>query len=247
MFKRNSAYYLLLDHAMRNFEIVWNRKVRAGGVYSITPALSCEELNPADKLTPRFAEFEFGFEERPAFDISIPLDGGDDVGMSFRGRIDRIDSNDAGTLVNVVDYKTGKADSLVSKAGKKIQDLLYPLALAGTSQFTGAIRFNSLYLTLNDAVDQSAVIRLGLPEESGSKNRTIEETHELLLDNLTVFAEAVLTGRFPISQEKNSEDSLYCPACKKIGARATYRATMFGRDEADESSEPVERAENVED
>jgi hypothetical protein len=51
-------------------------------------------------------EFSFGYRGRSGEPIALVL--GDGSSISFRGRIDRVDSSPDGTSLRVVDYKTGK-------------------------------------------------------------------------------------------------------------------------------------------
>ncbi len=228
IFERNAAHYLRLDDTARNYEIEWGRKVEPGGVFAVSgKKYQCEELALDDKLSPLFAEFPFGDLGKDPFEFVVEIEDGHSISLKFRGRIDRVDANPARTNVSIIDYKSSKASSLLTKAGKKIQDLIYPLAILEHSEFSDPKKITSLYLTMNDSVSESAVIRLGSQGESGAEPRGTETTKEILHDVLLGFTGSFIGGTFPPSQATKSKSGTYCPTCLKVGVRLAHRATMM--------------------
>ena len=227
IFERNAAHYLRLDDVSRSYAIEWNRKVEPGGVFAIAgKKYQCEELAPEDKLSPLFAEFPFGEMGKDPFEFVVEIDDDHSISLKFRGRIDRVDANRDRTNVSIIDYKSSKASSLLSKAGKKIQDLLYPLAILQHSEFSETNRVTSLYLTMNDSVAESATVRLGTQGDSGAAAREIDTTKEILSEVLLSFAGSFVNGSFPPAQATKSKSGTYCPTCLKVGVRIAHRATI---------------------
>ncbi len=230
IFERNLDQFLLIDHAARNFDIEWNVKIGPGGTYkSNKQTLQLKELESEFKLAPRLAEVEFGIDGIPTLDIDVENGDEPPVTLRFRGRIDRVDSNVEGTSVTAIDYKSGKASVLLEKSGKKIQDLVYPLAVLKMAGFENAQQVNSLYLALNDSLDDSGVVRLGSRGEVGSNEKSAAEMTEILTALLEGFALSYRTGNFPPRQEKENERGTFCATCLKLGVRTAFRSSVHSQ------------------
>lgn len=101
---------------------------------------------------PIFVEKRFGFDVPDTMPpLSIEIASG--VRVRFRGLIDRVDSNQAGTLVTVIDYKSGSSSSYRDMdrdplaAGRRLQLPIYGLAIRALTSATARIEAQYWFMT----------------------------------------------------------------------------------------------------
>ena len=163
-----------------------------------------------------FVEAEWSFEK-----AVITLDDGRE--LAFRGRIDRVDRADDGTLI-VYDYKTGAADGFERiangddplGAGTRLQLPIYAIAVRGALG-SGTARVHASYWF---ASEREKFRRVGY---------TLEPAHEdTLRTTLGVLAGTVEAGAFLAVPGKKDRDSYkncrFCPYDRVCGAGDRARA-----------------------
>lgn len=101
---------------------------------------------------PILVEKRFGFDVPDAMPpLSIEIASG--IQVRFRGLIDRVDSNQAGTLVTVIDYKSGSPSSYRDMdrdplaAGRRLQLPIYGLAIRALTKATARIEAQYWFMT----------------------------------------------------------------------------------------------------
>jgi len=159
----------------------------------------------ANSLVPRHFEYRFGAKHKELADHPEPFvveAGGAPVRVE--GTVDRIDAGDG--RFRIVDYKSGKAlrhTNLGEKIdrGVRLQLALYAMAVA---EFFRA-----------DAESVSGTIKpLVMGDTKPAKFAfALHEKREALLETLTIFIRAILSGTFPAFPNEDDEFNAckYCP------------------------------------
>jgi ATP-dependent helicase/nuclease subunit B len=135
------------------------------------------------RARPIQVELAFGDGDDDA--VSLPLRDGRT--MSFRGRADRVDRRDDGTLV-VTDYKTGKGDAYKGIDGDPVQGgatLQLGLYAEAAQQLLGAPASEAHYWMVNPG---AAFVRYGYP--------WTDDRRERLIDVVSAIADGIEGGVF---------------------------------------------------
>ncbi|MDQ2649443.1 MAG: PD-(D/E)XK nuclease family protein [Actinomycetota bacterium] len=160
--------------------------------------------------SPHAVELAFGFDEGgPPIDVPLP----DGRALRIRGRVDRIDVADDGT-VHVVDYKTGKPDSYRGlteeepiAAGTRLQLPIYGLAARQhVGRSDAPVRAEYWFATKRGRYE-----RIGYPVTEG----VLATTGEVLGTIVT----SIEAGVFASRPEKDKSTSIFidCHACDPDG------------------------------
>jgi RecB family exonuclease len=148
------------------------------------------ELRRSDHTSPELHEWGFGYGERhrqegDAGDIDLHLDAGS---FPVRGRIDRVDRLESGTMA-VWDYKTGSQSSFSRseplKHGQKLQWALYALILE--QERSEEVSESGYFFTS----EKEMGTRLSFPMDETNRSDTNEVVSQL--------ASLARSGSFPIS------------------------------------------------
>ena len=169
------------------------------------------QVRGALATAPHTSEVTFGGVGEPA--VPVTLDDGSIVHL--RGAIDRVDLDADGTVVGVVDYKSGKSASFKAKLGipmargripvrEKVQDLVYDAAARAIYPDVGEVAVRFVFVP-----DTGEVTVLPADHELDRP-----ATLQRLLDDMRT---AGKDARFPPNPRGEYE---YCPVCKRLGRRA---------------------------
>jgi hypothetical protein len=184
-------------------------------------AVDADEVRADPPVTPLATEQRFGFEGEPVVEVRLS----DDVVVRLRGSIDRVDIDEAGTHVGVIDYKTNSANKFDVKLGggknpdperrEKVQDLVYDAA--ARSLFPAATSIDVRFVFVPNRGAGVVVVNADHePDRPGTLNEILATMHV-----------AGLTGAFP----PNPRPKDYCPVCKRLGRTARKVAGLADEDE----------------
>ena len=169
------------------------------------------QVRGALATSPITSEVTFGGVGEPA--VPVTLDDGSIVHLC--GAIDRVDLDADGTVVGVVDYKSGKSASFKDKLGipmarggirvrEKVQDLVYDAAARAIYPDVGEVAVRFVFVP-----DAGEVTVLAADHELDPP-----ATLQRLLDDMRT---AGKDARFPPNPRGEYD---YCPVCKRLGRRA---------------------------
>jgi RecB family exonuclease len=148
-----------------------------------------ERERRASRRRPLQVEYGFGYGEVPPVELALPTGG-----LSFRGKIDRADIGEDGSIT-VIDYKTGRSDrfEVIAKdpvdAGRHLQLPIYALAARSLAQAADApVRAEFRFVGPRPVKDGTFAISIEL--DDGVRER--------LLGTVDVLTKTVATGLFPM-------------------------------------------------
>jgi ATP-dependent helicase/nuclease subunit B len=188
-----------------------------------------ESQRRASRRRPLQVEYGFGYGEVPAVELVLPT--GD---LSFRGKIDRADLGEDGSIT-VIDYKTGRSAGFEViatdpvDAGRHLQLPIYALAATSLAQESDSpVRAEFRFVGPRSVKDGSFAI--GIELDDGVRER--------LLETVDVLTRTVATGLFPMltgeSEYFGHENCRFCEFDKVCpAARERYEESARGSGLAD--------------
>ncbi len=237
-------------HGLVGRAIFWRRDKRRA-VADLVRFLDEDNSYRAQHGTrPEVVELAFGMPGGDLPGVALPLPAGRSV--SFRGKADRLDVADDGTL-HVVDYKTGKADDFhhlseddPDLGGRKLQLVVYGLAArlhAGRSD--APVRADYWFTSAREGFR-----RVGYPVTDAVLGRVVRTVQQIV--------EGIEHGMFPhFPGARSTAPSVECRYCDPDGLGVVDLRRQLDRKRADpalaaylerveERSERISRARDVE-
>ena len=182
---------------------------------------------------PQGIEVSFGADGNPP----VVVERANGTPVAFRGRIDRVDRSVDGKRVSVIDYKTGRADSLPKLepdpvvAGKVLQLALYGEAVA--QAHGGAdVNVDASYWFVADSKNQYPERGIQIDEQTRARLREV----------VSMMADGIEAGAFPAvpgSDDWKSYEN--CRNCAYDRVCATDRGEAWARKSDESAMEPFHR------
>lgn len=180
--------------------------------------LEHERNSPADFL-PQFFEVGFGrLRSEEADDELTTTEAINVEGIKLRGKIDRIEFNDADSSFNIVDYKLSGSkptyNDLKNGISLQLPIYLYAAAQLLSKKLDRPISPNEMFIySLKYSQEEFGKNKVGLGRTKDAKFNSVEELIQNSLDHIKEYVKKISEGKFNLSTLEDRENKV-CRFCQ---------------------------------